>query len=140
MTDDKRIHERAYAIWESAGRPEGQHDAHWEQAAREVAAEANGAAGATDEAASSPKPERAKKRAGDKAPTPAAPDGGSTPAEAAAATKPAKPDAKEKAKRPKAATATDSATLAAPDGGSTPAEAAAAPKAAKAAIKGKKKS
>ncbi|MBK5570885.1 MAG: DUF2934 domain-containing protein [Ensifer sp. SSB1] len=31
------IRRRAYAIWESEGRPEGQDQRHWEQACRELA-------------------------------------------------------------------------------------------------------
>ena len=37
--EDPRIRERAYAIWEQAGRPEGHHIEHWDQASREVAEE-----------------------------------------------------------------------------------------------------
>ncbi|WP_462381861.1 DUF2934 domain-containing protein [Pseudomonas sp. Marseille-QA0892] len=32
MADEERTRERAYAIWESEGRPEGKHDDHWAQA------------------------------------------------------------------------------------------------------------
>jgi hypothetical protein len=38
-TDREReelIRRRAYAIWEQEGRPDGQHQRHWEQAAREM--------------------------------------------------------------------------------------------------------
>ena len=38
---DTRIRERAHALWEAEGRPDGRHDAHWSQAERE--AEANSA-------------------------------------------------------------------------------------------------
>ena len=34
-----RIKERAYAIWESEGRPEGRHAEHWRRAAEEIAEE-----------------------------------------------------------------------------------------------------
>lgn len=37
--DDPRVRERAHAIWEREGRPEGRHIAHWQQAAREIAEE-----------------------------------------------------------------------------------------------------
>lgn len=37
--DDPRVRERAYAIWEREGRPEGRHIDHWRQAAREIAEE-----------------------------------------------------------------------------------------------------
>lgn len=36
--DTGSIAARAYALWEAAGRPDGQHDAHWFQAERELAA------------------------------------------------------------------------------------------------------
>ena len=37
MTRDvERVRERAHALWEQAGRPDGQHDAHWLQAEREL--------------------------------------------------------------------------------------------------------
>lgn len=38
MTDDRqdRIRQRAHEIWEQAGRPEGAHQEHWDQAAAEV--------------------------------------------------------------------------------------------------------
>lgn len=34
--DENRIRERAYAIWEREGCPDGRHDAHWEQARQEL--------------------------------------------------------------------------------------------------------
>ena len=38
MTDDRqeRIRQRAHAIWEQAGRPEGAHQQHWDQAIAEI--------------------------------------------------------------------------------------------------------
>jgi hypothetical protein len=39
MQDEERVRQRAHEIWEEAGRPDGQHEAHWEQAAREIEAE-----------------------------------------------------------------------------------------------------
>jgi DUF2934 family protein len=41
MTGDKqeRIRQRAHAIWEQAGRPEGAHQRHWDQASAEIDAE-----------------------------------------------------------------------------------------------------
>jgi hypothetical protein len=41
MTDDRqdRIRQRAHAIWESHGRPDGADREHWEQATREIDAE-----------------------------------------------------------------------------------------------------
>ena len=37
--DQERISQRAYALWESAGKPDGAHDEHWQQARREIEAE-----------------------------------------------------------------------------------------------------
>jgi len=39
-TDDKRIREFAYQIWESEGKPEGQEERHWEMARKLAEAEA----------------------------------------------------------------------------------------------------
>ncbi|MGX1185742.1 hypothetical protein AB7M29_003421 [Pseudomonas sp. F-14 TE3623] len=39
-TDDKRIREFAYQIWESEGKPEGQEERHWEMARKLAYAEA----------------------------------------------------------------------------------------------------
>jgi hypothetical protein len=36
---EQRIRERAYQIWEEAGRPEGKAAEHWRQAEAEVAAQ-----------------------------------------------------------------------------------------------------
>ncbi len=33
---EQHIRERAHAIWEQEGRPEGRHDEHWQQASREI--------------------------------------------------------------------------------------------------------
>jgi hypothetical protein len=43
---DSRIRDRAYHIWLSEGRRHGSHDAHWQQAEREIEAEEAGASGA----------------------------------------------------------------------------------------------
>ena len=77
MTDDRheRIRQRAHEIWEQAGRPEGAHMEHWEQAAAEI------------DAAGKP-----KKVAAAKAEKP----------KAAKAEKPVKAPAKAKATKPKA--------------------------------------
>jgi len=44
MNEEKEeaIRRRAYALWEKAGRPEGDHHSHWEQASREFEAVAQG--------------------------------------------------------------------------------------------------
>ncbi|MEO3723325.1 DUF2934 domain-containing protein [Pseudomonas syringae] len=39
-TDDKRIREFAYQIWESEGKPEGQESRHWEMARKLAESEA----------------------------------------------------------------------------------------------------
>jgi hypothetical protein len=41
MLEDRetRIRQRAHAIWEAEGRPEGQDEAHWKRAAAEIDAE-----------------------------------------------------------------------------------------------------
>lgn len=39
-TEDKRIREFAYQIWESEGRPDGQEARHWEMAQKLAQAEA----------------------------------------------------------------------------------------------------
>jgi len=36
MVDEVIIRQRAHAIWESQGKPDGQHLEHWEQARREL--------------------------------------------------------------------------------------------------------
>lgn len=36
---DDRVRSRAYGIWESEGRKDGDHDRHWHQANRELGAE-----------------------------------------------------------------------------------------------------
>lgn len=39
-TDEKRVHEFAYQIWESEGKPDGQEARHWEMARKLAEAEA----------------------------------------------------------------------------------------------------
>ena len=36
MSDEQRIRDRAYELWEAKGRPEGQEAEHWAQARDEV--------------------------------------------------------------------------------------------------------
>lgn len=46
MTDqEQRIRERAYALWESHGKPSGRAEDHWTQASREIAEEDQGRGG-----------------------------------------------------------------------------------------------
>ncbi|MCP9233953.1 DUF2934 domain-containing protein [Mesorhizobium sp. M0833] len=61
----ERIRQRAHAIWEQAGRPDGAHQQHWDQATAEIDAEI-----ATKETASRP-----KSKARQLKPAPAAKDG-----------------------------------------------------------------
>ncbi|MBP5978795.1 MAG: DUF2934 domain-containing protein [Halomonas sp.] len=39
MTDEERVRQLAYSIWEAEGRPEGQQQKHWDRALKIVAAE-----------------------------------------------------------------------------------------------------
>lgn len=60
MTDEAKTRERAYALWEQAGRPEGTEQEHWLQAREQLRAEQQPAQG--DEPDASPgagRPERA---------------------------------------------------------------------------------
>ena len=53
MTDqdrETRIRERAHGLWQQAGSPDGQHDAHWLQAEHEIDYESAGEIGGDDEA------------------------------------------------------------------------------------------
>ena len=46
---EQRIRERAYALWEADGRPEGKADEYWERAREMIAAEeASGAVSMSD--------------------------------------------------------------------------------------------
>ncbi|RWD61635.1 MAG: DUF2934 domain-containing protein [Mesorhizobium sp.] len=65
MTDDRqeRIRRRAHEIWEQAGRPEGAHMEHWDQAAAEI----DGAVKPKKAAAKADKPKAAKAAAKTKA-------------------------------------------------------------------------
>lgn len=47
---EQKIRERAHAIWEREGRPDGRQAEHWEQAAREIADEEGEDAGSSDSA------------------------------------------------------------------------------------------
>jgi hypothetical protein len=70
VTDDKqdRIRQRAHEIWEKAGRPEGAHQEHWEQATAEV----DGAVAKPKKAAKKADAKPAKAAAKPKAAKPAA--------------------------------------------------------------------
>jgi hypothetical protein len=90
----QRIKQRAYEIWEAAGRPHGAHEVHWLQATSEIEAE---------DTAPAEKPKRARAAAAPKtaaaAPKAVAPKAAAPKAaapRAAAAKAPAKPKAKAK--------------------------------------------
>jgi len=74
VTDDKqdRIRQRAHEIWEKAGRPEGAHQEHWEQATAEV----DGAVAKPKKAAKKADAKPAKAAAKPKAAKPAAANSG----------------------------------------------------------------
>jgi hypothetical protein len=55
----ERIRQRAQAIWEREGRPEGRHEDHWREAEKEIAAEDSGPAAARPRATVK-KPRKAK--------------------------------------------------------------------------------
>jgi hypothetical protein len=99
-TDDKRVREFAYQIWESEGKPEGQDARHWEMARKLAEAEALApskspkAAGSKTAATKSP----AAKSANGKAAQPKA----SAKAKPAAASKVIPPGEKTTDKKPKA--------------------------------------
>ena len=63
------IRERAYAIWQEEGCPEGREQQHWERAAREVIGHGTGSAAGTSagkagsKTAAKPKNSRARKAA-----------------------------------------------------------------------------
>ena len=65
MTDDRqhRIRQRAHAIWESHGRPEGADRDHWDQATREIDAEDSAAKKKPARAAAAAKPKVAAAKA-----------------------------------------------------------------------------
>ncbi len=63
MSDEQRIRDRAYEIWEAKGRPEGQEQAHWDQARGEMEPfykEGDATAGSVESSVAipMPKPER----------------------------------------------------------------------------------
>jgi hypothetical protein len=71
VTDDRqdRIRQRAHEIWDQAGRPEGAHQEHWEQATAEID---GGAAAKPKKAAKKADAKPAKAAAKPKAVKPAA--------------------------------------------------------------------
>ncbi|PMZ86512.1 MULTISPECIES: DUF2934 domain-containing protein [unclassified Pseudomonas] len=97
-TDEKRIREFAYQIWESEGKPEGQEARHWEMACKLAEAEALAPKKPTKAAPKTPVSKTANGKAGDA--KVAAPK---TKAKPAAASKVIPPGEKAVAKKPRAA-------------------------------------
>ncbi|WP_095128327.1 DUF2934 domain-containing protein [Pseudomonas sp. Irchel s3h14] len=96
-TNDKRIREFAYQIWESEGKPEGQDARHWEMARKLAEAEA---------LAPSKSPKAAGSKAAAKAPASKANGKAAEPktkAKPAAASKVIPPGEKANEKKPRAA-------------------------------------
>jgi hypothetical protein len=96
-TNDKRIREFAYQIWESEGKPEGQDARHWEMARKLAEAEA---------LAPSKSPKAADSKAAAKAPVSKANGKAAVPktkAKPAAASKVIPPGEKANEKKPRAA-------------------------------------
>ncbi|CAN7521652.1 DUF2934 domain-containing protein [Pseudomonas sp. GL-B-26] len=96
-TNDKRIREFAYQIWESEGKPEGQEARHWEMARKLAEAEA---------LAPSKSPKAAGSKAAAKAPASKANGKAAEPktkAKPAAASKVIPPGEKANEKKPRAA-------------------------------------
>lgn len=75
MTSDRheRIRQRAHAIWEKEGRPQGVHDRHWHQATKDIDAEDAGAPAKGSKAAVKPKAKEAAKPKAKEAAKPKAP-------------------------------------------------------------------
>lgn len=97
-TDEKRIREFAFQIWESEGKPEGQEARHWEMACKLAEAEALAPKKPAKAAPKTPVSKTANGKAGDA--KVAAPK---TKAKPAAASKVIPPGEKAVAKKPRAA-------------------------------------
>ncbi|WP_081718334.1 DUF2934 domain-containing protein [Lutibaculum baratangense] len=66
---ERRIRERAHALWEEEGRPEGRHDAHWERARQEIDGPADAGEGPLGaKAPNAPKTAKRQRRSGGAAP------------------------------------------------------------------------
>ncbi|MBL4609190.1 DUF2934 domain-containing protein [Halopseudomonas sp.] len=61
MSDEERIRELAYQIWESEGRPEGQTEKHWEMARKLMESQEQGELTPPPETPASGKPKRTRK-------------------------------------------------------------------------------
>jgi hypothetical protein len=77
---EEQIRQRAYRIWEREGRSEGSHEAHWQQAERELEDERAGAAGTAEHSEGSQRSAASTERDAD---TPATPLGGKAGSQAA---------------------------------------------------------
>ena len=103
-TDDKRIREFAYQIWESEGKPEGQEARHWDMACKLAEAEAL----APKKSTKAPASKAAPKKTGDAKLSPDKTLNGKTAApkakaKPAAASKVIPPGEKAAEKKPRAA-------------------------------------
>lgn len=112
--DEKRISEFAHQIWESEGRPHGQHDRHWEMATKLAEAEALAPKKDSAQKAAKPKLPKVDGVAVAKPAAKPAKPAASKPKPAPAAAKPAAPAAKPAAPAAKPAPAAKSAPAAKP--------------------------
>ncbi|WP_313087142.1 DUF2934 domain-containing protein [Pseudomonas sp.] len=65
MSDEQRVRERAYQIWEAKGRPDGQQEQHWAEAREELEPfykEGDATAGSVESSVGIPMPRRHGKR------------------------------------------------------------------------------
>ena len=66
MNDDRehQVRQRAYALWESEGRPEGRHEEHWHRAHGEFGQDAAAPAADTEvtDTSAVPKPKAARRK------------------------------------------------------------------------------
>lgn len=60
-SDEERIRELAYQIWESEGRPEGQTEKHWEMARKLMESQDQGELSPPPESQAATKPKRTRK-------------------------------------------------------------------------------
>ena len=70
---EHRIRQRAYALWEAEGRPDGRREAHWNEAWREIAARQHGDMGTPPPVPDAYRPEGDAAPSSNEAPMGAAP-------------------------------------------------------------------
>ncbi|MBB5710921.1 DUF2934 domain-containing protein [Sphingomonas xinjiangensis] len=100
MNDDRehKVRQRAYALWESEGRPSGRHEEHWRQAHSEVTDTAPPSQ-TQDRSEAAAQPATAAPAASSRAPVAASPTAADTPAAVEQATPAPR---KKRAVKPKA--------------------------------------